>query len=202
MMKHVKAHDNQDVVSLYIEALKVSGDMITLTEIEQWIRYWTNIARVVRYCVSQGFKFRMETTVSEYCPPICQCVMVAFDGEMILGGDEFDPWFIGDILFPTFSEAFEYLENLPNKGDSPAEQRLLQIIRTNPGANAYIDNDCWYLRKAVPEEYDDWDRTRQDEWDEGCELAQWRNFPTLGNVYGYGLLEAMALAFDLKLEGV
>lgn len=105
MMKHVKAHDNQDIVSLYIEALKVSFNMITLTEIEQRIRYRTNIASMVRYCIRQGFKFRMETTVSERCPPICQCVMVTFDGEMILGGDEFDPWFIDNILFPTFSEA-------------------------------------------------------------------------------------------------
>lgn len=110
MMKPVTAHDNQDIVSLYIESLKVS-DTITLIEIEQWIRYSTNIAPVVRYRVS-GFSFRMETTVSERCPPICQCVMVMFGGEMIFGGDEFDPWFIGNNFFPTFGEALKYSNQL------------------------------------------------------------------------------------------
>ncbi|MCP4370017.1 MAG: hypothetical protein GY797_18155 [Deltaproteobacteria bacterium] len=82
------------------------------------------------------------------------------------------------------------------------EERLAQIIKTNPGATAYIDNDNWQLNKPEPPEYDDWSEDKQEDWYKSCQLAGSRDFPTLGISYGYGLLEAMGLLLKIKIEGV
>lgn len=80
--------------------------------------------------------------------------------------------------------------------------KLCEIIKNNPGAVAYIDNDSWHLHKSIPLGYDDWSEDKQAKRDEGCELAISDDYPALGNCYGYGLLEAMAFVFGIKLEGV
>ncbi len=83
-------------------------------------------------------------------------------------------------------------------------EKLAQLITKHKGTcTAYIDNDSWHLMKDVPEEWDDLTDEQQDAWytTEGV-IAESIDYPDLGIVHGYGILEALAFAAGLKLEGV
>ncbi len=80
--------------------------------------------------------------------------------------------------------------------------KLAEIIKANPGAVAYIDNDCWRLDKPLPVDHDKWSEESWTEWYKICELACSDDFKFLGITHGYGLLEAMADIHNINLEGV
>jgi hypothetical protein len=80
------------------------------------------------------------------------------------------------------------------------ERKLAEIIKANPGAVAYIDNDNWHLDKPIPHELANWSEEKQNEWYDSCELTNSAAFPKLGVSYGHGLLQAMAALLDIKLE--
>ncbi len=81
-------------------------------------------------------------------------------------------------------------------------EKLAKIIKDNPGAVASIDNSYWILHKPFPPGYDEWKEDRQEEWYESGILAESDDFPSLGYLSGYGLLEAFAVLCKIKVEGV
>lgn len=83
-------------------------------------------------------------------------------------------------------------------------QKLAKIIEDNRGqCTAVIDNDAWHIYRDQPAGFDDWSFEETDAWyDASGTLAQWSDYPLLGNSYGNGILEALALKAELKLEDV
>lgn len=80
--------------------------------------------------------------------------------------------------------------------------KLAKIIKNNPEAVAYIDNDSWHLYRLPPPDFDDWSKVQQDDWYDTCQLACSNDFKFLGITHGYGLLEAMAHILNIELDGV
>lgn len=81
------------------------------------------------------------------------------------------------------------------------KQEAYDLLRSTPGATAMLDNDCWYVNKPKPDDYDQMSEAAQDEWWEQAELFSSRDVE--GCDYGGGLVEVLVLAFDgLTCEGV
>lgn len=83
-------------------------------------------------------------------------------------------------------------------------QKLAKLIEAHrPRCTAQIDNDSWHIYLDQPEGFDDWDQDKQDDWyDSEGTIARWDDYPLLGNSYGNGILEALALSAGLKVEDV
>lgn len=89
---------------------------------------------------------------------------------------------------------------------------LVQIIKDNPGCIAVIDNDSWTLKKGTPypDDFDNWDGKKAEEWEEAQELASSSdklkpfNMETYqeGNCYGGDILLALATIVGIKIESV
>ena len=79
-------------------------------------------------------------------------------------------------------------------------QEALDIIIANPGCVAVLDNDCWSVRKPLPEGFDGWSEKAQEDWWDKPNLIDSRHVE--GCDYGGGLVEVLALAVNLKTEGV
>lgn len=83
---------------------------------------------------------------------------------------------------------------------------LATIIRENPGCVAIIDNDEWEIKKARPEDYDDWTIEEQDAFDASSQLAsslcRYRDTTDRGHVYGTDILIALASIVGIKIESV
>lgn len=78
---------------------------------------------------------------------------------------------------------------------------LADIIKSNKGCRAFIDNDNWHIIKALPEGFEDWNDEYEDDWYENEALiASNHQFPDLGISYGYGILEALATLVGMTLE--
>lgn len=87
-------------------------------------------------------------------------------------------------------------------------KNLIEIIKSNPGCVAIVDNDCWSLHKVDPDEFDG-DDDDYDEWMEANELANDSNIQPLGdggygsgNCYGGDLLQALAAIVGIKVTSV
>lgn len=83
-------------------------------------------------------------------------------------------------------------------------QSLAKVIEAHRGrCTAQIDNDAWHIYKDQPAGFYDWDQDKQDDWyeSEGT-IASWDDYPSLGNSYGNGILEALALQAGLRVEDV
>ncbi len=83
-------------------------------------------------------------------------------------------------------------------------QKLAQIIENNRGrCTAEICYDAWYIYKDQPAGFENLSVEEQDDWhDNGVTLARWNDYLLLGNSYGSGILEALALRAGLKVENV
>ncbi len=83
-------------------------------------------------------------------------------------------------------------------------EALARILAEHKGhCTAVIDNDNWQILIDPPEGYEEWNEDAQDEWYETKGVvANNHEFPDLGNSYGYGVLEALALAAEIKVESV
>ena len=81
------------------------------------------------------------------------------------------------------------------------KKNLVQIIRSNPGCVAVIDNDFWYLLKARPSNWDDMTRQQQYEWRETAELATADGYGH-GGCYGGDILQALAEIAGIKIESI
>lgn len=87
-------------------------------------------------------------------------------------------------------------------------KNLVEIIRSNPGCVAIVDNDSWGLYKVDPGEFNDNDDD-YDDWMEANELANDGNIQPLGdggygsgNCYGGDLLQALAAIVGIKVTSV
>ena len=84
-----------------------------------------------------------------------------------------------------------------------SKEKLAQLIRENPGATIMIDNDNWQIYRPGPVDYDTWSEDAQMQWDETHSvLAANNNYPELSALYGYGVLEALAIIAGVKIEQV
>jgi hypothetical protein len=91
-------------------------------------------------------------------------------------------------------------------------KKLVDIIKKNPGCIATIDNDCWWLKKNVPEpaNFDNWTYEAQEEWRKDIELATSDDeFSDVhncgygsGNCYGGDILQALAKIVGITVESV
>ena len=86
---------------------------------------------------------------------------------------------------------------------------LVQIIKDNPGCIATIDNDCWWLRKALPKPEDEMTDDEEDDWLDNSQLAYDGEVKVLGdggygsgNRYGGDILQALAQIVGVKIESV
>lgn len=76
----------------------------------------------------------------------------------------------------------------------------LAIIKANPGCVAELDNDCWFVRKPLPNGWDDFTEDEQDDFWEGATLIRSRDVD--GCDYGGGLVEILAIEFEMTTQGV
>jgi hypothetical protein len=105
-----------------------------------------------------------------------------------------------------------------------AKKNLIKLLKDNPGCVAIIDNDCWYLYKAHPDQnpfdIDDADLSEKEQaklwkdyekWEKANELANSDDTfsPRLGDggygsghCYGGDIMQAMAVILGIKLESV
>ena len=89
---------------------------------------------------------------------------------------------------------------------------LVQIIKSNPGCVAQIDNDCWTLYRQHPSENpcsEDDNSDAWEEWDKSNALASDEEVEEIGdggygsgNCYGGDILQALAIICGVNVESV
>ena len=85
---------------------------------------------------------------------------------------------------------------------------LAQLIRDNPGAVFFVDNDCWSMHPPQPKHEDNMTEGDWDNW-QGARLATDGDVRPLGdgrygsgNCYGGDILQALAAIVGVKIESV
>lgn len=83
---------------------------------------------------------------------------------------------------------------------------LVQLIRDNPGAVFTIDNDCWWMKPARPENASE---AAMDAWFEADPIANDGDVIVLGDggygsgcSYGGDVLQALAVLAGVTVESV
>ena len=96
--------------------------------------------------------------------------------------------------------------------DKTVKKNLVEVIKSNPGCTAIIDNDCWALYRespygpnTAPEE----DDPKFEQWEKDNRLAGDDDVLPLGdggygsgNCYGGDILQALAVIVGIKVESV
>jgi hypothetical protein len=83
---------------------------------------------------------------------------------------------------------------------------LAEIIKSNPGCFAEVDNDCWTLFRASPEDIDTADDYEEVLKDLEIASSDTHSDPFggygSGNCYGGDLLQALARIVGIRVESV
>lgn len=83
------------------------------------------------------------------------------------------------------------------------KERLAKIILDNPSCIARIDNDWWEIQKCPPKGSDKWLDAQWDRWyTNEAQVANSSDFPSLSEIDGWGILEALAHIAGVTIEGV
>jgi hypothetical protein len=80
------------------------------------------------------------------------------------------------------------------------KEEAFDIIKSNPGCVAELDNDCWHIRKPRPNNWNAMTEDEQESWLDDATLIWSLDVEECD--YGGGLVEVLALAFDMKVESV
>ena len=81
------------------------------------------------------------------------------------------------------------------------KQKALDKIKETPGCVAVLDNDCWYIQRPKPGNWDEMTEAAQDLWyEEQATLFSSQDVDECD--YGGGLVEVLALAVGMTCEGV
>ena len=90
----------------------------------------------------------------------------------------------------------------------PKKKDLVEVIRSNPGCIATIDNDCWWLYPAPPKPIEEMSEEEYDAWQENT-IAKHDDILPLGDggygsghCYGGDILQALAQIVGIKIESV